>query len=90
MERPLFFIYSLTSATPLTLPELKSLIQDKFIGRNDASIAELEGKRRPGRAKDAKLVSAELAKEIEMNEYKSGFGESPRNERDADHLRSGS
>jgi translation machinery-associated protein 16 len=76
VERPLFFIYSMTSPDPLTLDQLKSLIQDKFIGRNDDSIKELESKRRPGRPKDAKLVSAELAKEIEMSEYKSGFGES--------------
>jgi translation machinery-associated protein 16 len=75
VERPLFFIYSMTSPDPLTLDQLKSLIQDKFIGRNDDSIKELESKRRPGRPKDAKLVSAELAKEIEMSEYKSGFGE---------------
>ena len=73
VERPLFFIYSMTSPDPLTLDQLKSLIQDKFIGRNDESIKELESKRRPGRPKDAKLVSAELAKEIEMSEYKSGF-----------------
>lgn len=76
MERPLFFIYSMTSAEPLTLEELRSLIRDKFIGRNDESIKELESKRRPGRAKDAKLVAAEVAKEIEMAEFTSGFGES--------------
>jgi hypothetical protein len=67
----------MTSAEPLTLDQLKSYIKDKFIGRNDESIQELESKRRPGRPKDAKLVAAELAKEIEMAEYASGFGELP-------------
>jgi hypothetical protein len=62
------------SPEPITLSQLKDLIQTGFIGRNDESIAELESKRRPGRAKDSKLVAAEQAKETEMAEYRSGFG----------------
>jgi hypothetical protein len=66
----------MSSGDPLTLDELRSLIRDKFIGRNDDSIKELESKRRPGRPKDAKLVAAEVAKEVEMAEFASGFGQS--------------
>lgn len=64
----------MTSEEPLTLDAFKTLIKDGYIGRNDASIQELESKRRPGRAKDAKLVAAEQAKIVETSEYESGFG----------------
>lgn len=73
MERPLFFISQVTSAKPLTLEQFKELIVSSYLSRHANDLAALLAARRPGRAKDAKLVALEDIIKRENAEYESGL-----------------
>lgn len=62
------------SDAALTLPELRSLVQDVFLARHDGRIAELEAERRPGRPKAKELLELEELKRVENAEFETGFG----------------
>lgn len=64
-----------TSATPMTLTELRALVYDGFIGRNASRIAEFEAERRAGRAKVKEHLELEELRRVEEAEWESGFGE---------------
>lgn len=57
------------------MPELRSLVTNVFLTRNDARIAELESERRAGRAKVKEHVDLEELKRVENSEWETGFGE---------------
>jgi translation machinery-associated protein 16 len=63
------------SATALSLPELRALISETFLGRNDARVAELNAERRPGRPKLKEHLDLEELRRVEEAEWDSGFGE---------------
>ncbi|EIW73612.1 hypothetical protein TREMEDRAFT_59788 [Tremella mesenterica DSM 1558] len=71
--RPTFFLHSLSSASPLSLPSLRALIVDVYLARNDARLHELEAERRPGRPKFKELVDLEEIKRVEWAEWETGF-----------------
>ncbi|RXK41655.1 hypothetical protein M231_01155 [Tremella mesenterica] len=71
--RPTFFLHSLSSASPLSLPSLRALIVDVYLARNDARLHELEAERRPGRPKLKELVDLEEIKRVEWAEWETGF-----------------
>ncbi|WVF69317.1 hypothetical protein IAT40_004093 [Kwoniella sp. CBS 6097] len=73
LQRPLFFLHSLTSPHPLSLPSLKALITEVYIARHDDRINELMGERRPGRPKSKELMELEEVKKREMAEYETGM-----------------
>ncbi|GHJ88546.1 hypothetical protein NliqN6_4948 [Naganishia liquefaciens] len=73
MERPLFFISQVTSTTPLNLEQFKNLIDASYLSRHADDLAALLAARRPGRAKDAKLVALEDIIKRENAEYESGL-----------------
>jgi hypothetical protein len=73
--RPQFFMHSLESPDALTLPQLRALVTDEFIGRNDARIAELNAERRAGRPKGKELLELEELRRVESAEWETGFGE---------------
>ena len=74
VERPLFFLHSLPSTHPLSLPALRELITDVYLTRNDVRISELESERRPGRPKDKELLKLEEARKSECAEWETGLG----------------
>lgn len=76
--RPQFFMHSLESPEALTLPQLRTMVTDQFIARNDERIAELNAERRPGRPKAKELLELEEIKRVESAEWETGFGESRR------------
>ncbi|ORX40219.1 hypothetical protein BD324DRAFT_616940 [Kockovaella imperatae] len=73
LERPLFFLHSLPSSHPLSLPALRELITDVYLARHDARISELEGQRRSGRPKDKELIDLEEIKKREQAEWETGI-----------------
>lgn len=73
VERPLFFISQVTSPSPLTLEQFKDLIATSYLSRNADDLAALLAARRPGRAKDSKLVALEDLIKRENAEYESGL-----------------
>ena len=73
VERPLFFISQVTSTTPLNLEQFKNLIDASYLSRHADDLAALLAARRPGRAKDAKLVALEDIIKRENAEYESGL-----------------
>lgn len=73
MERPLYFIGRVTSSTPYTLDAFKDLIANTYLARHAEQHAALVAARRPGRAKDAKLVAIEDLMAREAAEYASGL-----------------
>lgn len=73
MERPLHFISQVTSPSPLTLEQFKDLIATSYLSRHADDLAALLAARRPGRAKDAKLVALEDTIKRENAEYESGL-----------------
>lgn len=68
-------MHSLESPDALTLEQLRTMVRDVFIGRNDERIAELNAERRPGRPKVKELVDLEEVRRIELAEWETGFGE---------------
>lgn len=74
VQRPLFFIHSLSSPNPLTLPSLKALITEVYLKRHDPRIEELTRERRPGRPKPKELLDLEEVKKRETGEYETGMG----------------
>lgn len=74
VQRPLFFIHSLSSPNPLTLPSLKALITEVYLKRHDPRIEELIRERRPGRPKPKELLDLEEVKKREAGEYETGMG----------------
>lgn len=68
-------MHSLESPDALTLPQLRALVTDDFIGRNDARIAELNAERRAGRPKGKELLELEELRRAESAEWETGFGE---------------
>lgn len=75
MFRPLFFMHALEGPEPLTLAELRVLVTDSFIARNDERIAELNAERRAGRPKGKELLELEEVRRVESAEWETGFGE---------------
>lgn len=73
MERPLHFIEQVTSPSPLTLEQFKDLITTTYLSRHASQLATLLAARRPGRAKDTKLVALEDLIARETAEYASGL-----------------
>ncbi|OWZ61006.1 translation machinery-associated protein 16 [Cryptococcus neoformans Bt85] len=73
VQRPLFFIHSLSSPNPLTLPSLKALITEVYLKRHDPRIEELTRERRPGRPKPKELLDLEEVKKRETGEYETGM-----------------
>ncbi|WRT67663.1 uncharacterized protein IL334_004635 [Kwoniella shivajii] len=73
LQRPLFFLHSLSSPHPLSLPSLKSLITEVYLGRYDGRINELIADRRPGRPKPKELLELEEIKHRETKEYETGM-----------------
>lgn len=74
VQRPLFFIHSLSSPNPLTLSSLKALITEVYLKRHDPRIEELTRERRPGRPKPKELLDLEEVKRRETGEYETGMG----------------
>lgn len=74
--RPQFFMHVLESPEPLTLPQLRTMVTETFIERNDERIAELNAERRAGRPKAKELVELEEIRRVESAEWETGFGES--------------
>nr|ODN86889.1 translation machinery-associated protein 16 [Cryptococcus depauperatus CBS 7841] len=73
VQRPLFFIYSLSSQNPITLESLKALITEVYLKRHDNRIAELTAERRAGRPKPKELSDLEEEKRRETSEYETGM-----------------
>lgn len=73
VERPLHFIQQVTSSTPYTLDAFKDLITTTYLARHEEQHTALVAARRPGRAKDAKLVALEDLMAREAAEYASGL-----------------
>ncbi|KIR60280.1 hypothetical protein I312_105550 [Cryptococcus bacillisporus CA1280] len=73
VQRPLFFIHSLSSPNPLTLSSLKALITEVYLKRHDPRIEELTRERRPGRPKPKELLDLEEVKRRETGEYETGM-----------------
>lgn len=74
VQRPLFFMHSLSSPNPLTLSSLKALITEVYLKRHDPRIEELTRERRPGRPKPKELLDLEEVKRRETGEYETGMG----------------
>lgn len=72
--RPNFFLRVVSSPEPLSLQQLRALITDAYISRNDERIAELIAERRPGRPKEKELINLEELKRSELQEWATGFG----------------
>ena len=75
MQRPVFFMHSLSSSSALTLDSLRALIHDVYLTRFDARIAELRGQRRDGRPKGKELGELEEVRRREWTEWETGLGE---------------
>ncbi|WWC62414.1 uncharacterized protein I303_105010 [Kwoniella dejecticola CBS 10117] len=73
LQRPLFFLHSLSSPHPLSLPSLKALITDVYLARFDSRIEEISSERRAGRPKPKEMLELEEIKRREWNEYESGM-----------------
>ncbi|KAK4685432.1 translation machinery-associated protein 16, partial [Tremellales sp. Uapishka_1] len=73
VARPVFFLHSLSSAAPLSLPSLRALIADVFLTRNDERIAELTKERRAGRPKGKELLEMEELRRREWSEWATGL-----------------
>ena len=74
VDRPLFFLHSLSSPEPLTLSALRELIVDVYLIRSDPRIQELESERRQGRPKSAELIELEETRRRERAEWETGLG----------------
>lgn len=70
----MFFLHSLSSPHPLSLPSLKALIAEVFITRNDPRIDELAAERRAGRPKTIEHLDLEELRRREQVEFDTGFG----------------
>ncbi|GMK57254.1 hypothetical protein CspeluHIS016_0400880 [Cutaneotrichosporon spelunceum] len=73
MFRPQFFMHALEGPEAITLPQLRALITDAFIARNDERIEELTLERRAGRPKAKELLELEEVRRVENAEWESGF-----------------
>ncbi|WWD04720.1 hypothetical protein V865_002791 [Kwoniella europaea PYCC6329] len=73
LQRPLFFLHSLSSPHPLSLASLKALITEVYLARFDSRIEELNAERRAGRPKPKELLELEEIKKREKNDYESGM-----------------
>jgi len=74
VARPLFFLHSLSSPHPLTLPSLRALISTVYLTRHDQRINELEAERRAGRPKPKEMLDLEETRRRETAEYETGMG----------------
>ncbi|BEI81315.1 hypothetical protein CcaverHIS002_0204750 [Cutaneotrichosporon cavernicola] len=73
MFRPQFFMHTLEGPEGLTLAQLRALVTDVFLARNDERIEELMSERRAGRPKATELVDLEELRRVENAEWESGF-----------------
>lgn len=69
-----FFFHALPPEGTLTLPEIHALVQDSWLTRHDAELAEEKSQRRSGRPKSMKEMRLEEIKLREAEEYRSGLG----------------
>ncbi len=74
VQRPLFFLHSVSSPHPITVPSLQALVE-LYIGRNDIRLQELESERRAGRTKSKEQLNLEEHKRKETSEWTTGFGQ---------------
>lgn len=74
VQRPLFFLHSVSSPHPINIPSLQALVE-LYIGRNDIRLQELESERRAGRPKSKEQLDFEEHKRKENNEWATGFGQ---------------
>lgn len=80
MDRHLYFIHALDEEkSSASLPELHAILFG-YINRNDDEIADLKKERierswRKAEGKTKREVELDNEKEIDMSEYRSGFGE---------------
>ncbi|WWC88820.1 uncharacterized protein L201_003733 [Kwoniella dendrophila CBS 6074] len=73
LQRPLFFLHSLSSPHPLSIESLKALISEVYLARFDQRIEELISERRPGRPKPKELLELEEIKKRETKEFETGM-----------------
>lgn len=74
VQRPTFFLHSISSPNPLTLDSLKAIIE-VYIDRDLPRLEELVAERRPGRPKTKEQLDLEERRRIETKEYEDGIGE---------------
>ena len=78
VQRPLFFLHSLTSAYPLSLISLRALISEVYLTRHDLRLSELERERRAGRPRSKEHLELAESRRKENAEWETGFGEFPK------------
>lgn len=74
VQRPVFFLWALSSGHPQSVESIKELITDVYLARFDERINELQAERRPGRPKAKEQSELEEKKKEEEAEYETGLG----------------
>lgn len=74
-----FFYSTLPPEGELSLDELHLIVRDIWLPRHDKDLEQERAKRRKGRPKSTKETQIEELKIREAEEYRTGFGSSPRN-----------
>ena len=73
-----FFYSTLPPEGELSLDELHLIVRDIWLPRHDKDLEQERAKRRKGRPKSTKETQIEELKIREAEEYRTGFGSSPR------------
>ncbi|KAF5336067.1 hypothetical protein D9611_006409 [Ephemerocybe angulata] len=68
-----FFYHMMPEEGVLTLAELHELVRDNWLTRHDDELAAEKAARRPGRPKSKREVELEDEKQLEADEYRTGF-----------------